>query len=301
MKKISKNNIIYSFKPDMNPVITVNPGETVRVETWDCFKGQIQSETTLCSEIDFDQINPATGPIFVNNAEPGDTLKVEIMSIDMADHGFTVIVPDEGLLGHMVKAPVTKLIPIRDDLCLFDDIKIPVRPMIGVIGVAPEEGSFPTGTPWRHGGNMDNVHIGPGATLYLPVNQKGALLALGDCHAVMGDGEVCCSGCEIGANVTLRIDVIKGASLPWPMVETPQRISLVVSGDDLDSAMAEATTEGVAMIQRAKGVPWEESYMLSSLVMDLEICQVVDPKKTVRAAFQRSFMTAKGLLKGRAL
>ena len=85
------------------------------------------------------------------------------------------------------------------------------------------------------------------------------------------------------------------------MVETPQRISLVVSGNNLDSAMAEATAEGIAMIQRAKGLPWEESYMLSSLVMDLEICQVVDPKKTVRAAFPRSFMTAKRLLKGRAL
>ena len=93
MKKISKDNIIYSFKPNMNPVITVNPGETVRIETWDCFQGQIQSETTLCSEIDFDQINPATGPIFVNNAEPGDTLKVEIMGIDMADHGVTVHSP----------------------------------------------------------------------------------------------------------------------------------------------------------------------------------------------------------------
>lgn len=301
MKKISKENIIYSFHPEIEPVITVNPGETVRVETWDCFKGQIQSESTLCSEIDFGQINPATGPIFVNDAEPGDTLKVEIMGMDMADQGVTVIVPGEGLLGHMVKDPMTKLIPIRDGLCIFNGIKIPARPMIGVIGVAPEEGSFPTGTPWRHGGNMDNVNIGPGATLYLPISQKGALLALGDCHAVMGDGEVCCSGCEIGATVTVRTDVIKGSSLPWPLVETSNRISLVVSGDDIDSAMEEATIEGVAMIQRARGLSWEDSYMLSSLVMDLEICQVVDPKKTVRATFQRSFMTAKGLLKIRAI
>nr|WP_321501151.1 acetamidase/formamidase family protein [uncultured Dethiosulfovibrio sp.] len=297
MQKVQKENLIYAFEPGMDPVITVNPGETVRVEAWDCFKGQIQSEDTLCSEIDFGQINPATGPIFVNDAEPGDTLKVEIMGMDMANQGVTVIVPGEGILGHMVKDPVTMVIPVKDGFCLFKDIKIPIKPMIGVIGVAPEDGSFPTGTPWRHGGNMDNRYIGPGATIYLPVRQKGALLALGDCHAVMGDGEVCCSGCEIDATVTLRLDVIKGASLPWPLVETSQVISLVVSGDDLNDATEEATREGVAMIQRGKGLSWEESYMLSSLVMDLEICQLVDPKKTVRATFQRTFMTAKGLLK----
>lgn len=297
MKKLSNKDIIYAFQPKMSPAIKIDSGETIRVETWDCFKDQIKSKETLCSQIDFSQINPATGPIFVNGAEPGDTLKVEIIGMDLANQGVVVLVPGEGLLGDIVKAPITKIIPIKDGFCLFNDIQIPVKPMIGVIGVAPEEGSFSTGTPWRHGGNMDNRYIGPGATVYLPVKQTGALLALGDCHGVMGDGEVCCSGCEVGATVTLKIDVIKGISLSWPLVETSDKFSLIVSGDDLEAAVTEATREAVVMIQRTKSLSWEDSYMLSSLVMDLEICQVVDPKKTVRATFPRSFMTSNDLLK----
>jgi amidase len=291
MLKVSVKDAIYIFEPEMSPAASVKPGEVFKVETDDCFCGQIKSEKTLCSEIDFDRINPATGPIRIEGAEPGDTLAVEIIGMDLADHGVAVAVPGEGLLGDSVERPSTKIIPIKDGQCLFSGLSLPVKPMIGVIGVAPEEGAFPTGTPWSHGGNMDTKDIGPGAILYLPVRRPGALLAMGDCHAVMGDGEVCCSGCEVATTVTLRTSLIKGRSRKWPILETSEGLSVIVSGEDLDSVLSEATSEAVDMLKTGLGLSWEDAYVLSSLVMDLRISQLVDPKKTVRGVIPKGVMS----------
>lgn len=296
MKTLSRDKTIYRFAPAMEPALSVRPGERVCVEPWDCFREQITDEKTLCSEIDFGQINPATGPIHVEGAERGDTLKVTVIDVVPADRGVAVTVPGEGLLGDQVKEPSTKIIPIMDGFCRFAGQDLPVKAMIGVIGVAPDEGIYPTGTPWRHGGNMDTSSIGPGAVLYLPVSQAGALLALGDCHAAMGDGEICCSGCEVSATVTLEIDVVKGASWGWPLVERDGELAVVVSGDDVGSALKEAADEAVKALAKARGLSWEESYVLASLAMDLRVSQLVDPKKTVRAVMPQSLVTARELL-----
>ncbi len=297
MRSLSRDSGIYEFRAGMTPALTVTRGETVRIQMMDCFGGQIRSESTLCSEIDFDRINPATGPIFVHGAEPGDTLVVEILGMDLSDRGVAVAVPGEGLLGHMVEKPSTRVVSVIDGYCHFNGVDLPIKPMIGVMGVAPREGACPTGTPDRHGGNMDTTAIGPGATVYLPVGQPGALLAMGDCHAVMGDGEVGCSGCEIEASATVKLDLVKGISVGWPMVESEGELSLIVSGDDLDDALAEATKEVVSMLQRSKNLSWNDAYILASLAMDLRISQLVDPKKTVRAVLPRRVISAASLFR----
>ncbi|HOO12248.1 MAG TPA: acetamidase/formamidase family protein, partial [Bacillota bacterium] len=174
MKIVSGDRVIYNFSPNMEAVTKVSPGDIFKVETNDCFYQQITSEEQVLTEIDYDRLNPATGPIYVEGAEPGDLLKLKIVSIDVKDRGVAAVVPNEGVLGDQVTKPIIRVIKIEDGHAIFHGVKLPVRPMIGVIGVAPsgEDGEWATDSPWKHGGNMDTADIKAGSTLYFPVNQK---------------------------------------------------------------------------------------------------------------------------------
>lgn len=298
MKVISGDKVIYKFSPKMQAVESISPGDTVKVETNDCFFQQVVSEKQVLTEIDYDKLNPATGPINVEGAEPGDLLKIKIVSIDVKDKGVAAVVPGEGALGDQVTKPVIRVIDIEDNHAIFHGVKLPIKPMIGVIGVAPleEDGQWATETPWKHGGNMDTTDIKAGSTLYFPVNQKGALLALGDCHAVMGDGEICFTGLEIPADVVLEIDLIKNKTAKWPLVETEEDTMVIASGDDLEGAVYEATSQAVAHIKDSLKIEWEDAYILASLSVDLKISQVVDPKMTVRAAIPKYVIPTQKLI-----
>lgn len=295
MKVITSDKVIYTFKPDMEPIQKILPNEIVEVETNDCFLNQIKNEKQIIDEIDFSKVNPATGPIYIEGAEAGDTLKIEILNIDLPDKGVMIIAPNEGVLGNFVKHAQTRVVKIENKVCHFGDISIPARPMIGVIGVAPsqKDGEYPTGTPWKHGGNMDTIDITEGAALYLPVNQKGALLALGDCHAVMGDGEVCVTGCEIKSRVRLKTILIKDISLEWPIVETNNFLAIIASGNTVEEAAKEATRCAVDLLSNGLKLDWSDAYMLASLVVDIKVSQVVDPKKTVRASISKGILSPK--------
>lgn len=229
MPTITGNHVIYAFEPDMEAVLSVDDGSIVTFESNDCYFGQIQTEEDDPVRVDRDFLNPATGPVYIRGADPGDTLRVDILGIDIADRGIMVVLPGEGLLKKEAKNKTVRVIPIVDGAAEYLGLRIPVHPMIGVIGVAPalEDGPCPTHTPYRHGGNMDTRDIVRGTRLYLPVMQKGALFALGDCHALMADGEVCQTGLEVSARVTVRLSVIKGNSGPWPLLETADRKSVV--------------------------------------------------------------------------
>lgn len=298
MKTIPNDKVIYKFSPEMKAVESISPGEIIKVETNDCFYQQIFSEEQVLNEIDYDRLNPATGPIYVKGAQPGDLLKVKILDIKVKDKGVAAVVPDEGVLGDQVTKPIIRVIGIENGYALFHGVKIPIKPMIGVIGVAPakEEGIWATDSPWKHGGNMDTKDIKAGATLYFPVNQEGALLALGDCHAVMGDGEICFTGLEIPGEVTLEIDLIKNKTTKWPLLETNEYTMILASGDTLDEAVYEATSEAVKYIKNSLGIEWEDAYILASLTVDLKISQVVDPKMTARAAIPKYVVSTDKLI-----
>lgn len=299
MRVIPADKVIYSFKPDMEAVARIDAGEVVKFQTCDCWHGQITSEQHLVENVDFSILNPATGPVYVEGAQPGDLLKVKIVKFDLAKQGVSNVVPNGGVLGHKVSRPVTRIIPIVDGTCRFLDMSLPVRPMIGVIGVAPSQadGECPTGTPWKHGGNMDTTDIGEGSTLYLPVRQPGALLAMGDVHAVMGDGEICFTGCEIAAEIMVHVDLVKAKGFEWPLVETDTHTMIITSGDTLDDAATAASEQAVECLSRALGLSWEDAYMLASLIMDLKISQFVDPKRTVRAAIPKSVVPTELLIR----
>lgn len=298
MKIIPGDKVIYKFTPDMDHVETISPKDTIRVDTNDCFFQQIFSEDQVINEIDYERLNPATGPIYVQGAEPGDLLKVKILSIDVEGKGVAAVVPGEGVLGDQVSKSIIRVLDIQDNHALFQGIKIPIEPMIGVIGVAPDkaDGEWATESPWKHGGNMDTKDIKAGSTLYFPVNQNGALLALGDCHAAMGDGEICFTGLEVPAKVSLEIDLIKDKKIKWPLLGTNEYTMVIASGDNLEEAIYQATSQTVDSLKNSLEIEWEDAYILASLCVDLRISQVVDPKMTVRTAIPKHIVSTEKII-----
>ena len=156
MKNVSREAVVYSMDASNGPRITVHTGERLRIQTEDCFSHQVVSESdVLGKEFNYDLVNPATGPISVEGCGPGDALKITIHRIELDDQGVIVAYPGWGPLGKEVKQSVTRVVRIADGLAQFADLKLALRPMVGVIGVAPAEGSFACGVPGSHGGNLD--------------------------------------------------------------------------------------------------------------------------------------------------
>ncbi len=290
MKLLSRDQIVYSCDKNSSPVLEVRPGDIIQVETHDARTGSIRTNEDLLDQPSPGGGNPATGPILVAGAEAGCGLAVEILSIDLADQGFLAVKAKTGLLASQADRFVTRIVAIDDGEVVFDDhLRLPVRPMVGVIGTAPAGEGVPTTLPGPHGGNMDNRYIGPGATVYMPVQVPGGLLCLGDVHATMGDGEITMVGLEISATVTIRVDAAADpVSRPW--IETPDL--WVTTGDDMDPAEALriAAGEMARLLQRQLKVGFEEAYMLISARGDVQICQICSPGSypvTTRAVFPR--------------
>ncbi len=287
---LSDEKVIYEMSPKNEPVINIDSGDTVVVETKDCFSNNINDEfTTLADDFDFSVVNPATGPIFINNTEPGDTLKVKIEEIILADKGVIEVFPGLGVLGSKVDKAKTKIVSVDNDLAYLNDMKIKITPMIGVIGVAPEEEIVPCGTPGSHGGNMDTLEITTGNTANLPVYHKGALLSLGDVHALMGNGEVCGTGVEIQSKITITISVEKKHILN-PYIETEESYIFIASHETIESAVEIATNDAVNFISKQRNISFEEAYMLSSVTSNLAFSQVVNPLKTVKMIVPKSII-----------
>ena len=293
MQELNDSKVIYAFAPDLEPALTVPSGETVRIRTKDCFGNQIQTADDVLDEIDWDRINPATGPIYVEGAVAGGALKVSIDRIELDPQTASCTGAGEGVCGDYFDAWSTKPCSIDgDELVWSDSIRIPLAPMIGVIGVAPAGEPVNCGTPGSHGGNMDNTAIGEGATLYFPVAVDGALFGCGDMHACMGDGEVSVSGAEVAGWATVTLTALPELALTDPLIETATHLGVIASAESLDAAADRAVHEMVDLLHDRTGVGKDELIMLLSLTADVQVCQMVDPEKTVR------FMVPKYVLEG---
>jgi len=291
MYKVSKDNVVYAMSAKNAPALHANPGETIQFETWDALHGQVKSADGGISGLDWSRVNPATGPVYINGAEPGDTLSIKIERIDIAGTGVAICGQGMGVMGAHLDGVSVKIMPISDGYAQFSDkIRLPINKMIGVIGVAPKDGEIPCGVPDYHGGNMDCKEIKEGATLLLPVNVPGALLALGDLHAAMADGEIGVAGLEVSGTVAVTVDVIKGKDLPLPMIVNNDYIMTLASDEDLDVAVDMAVANMVDYLAKNEGLSTHEAVMLISLAADVRICQVVDPKKTARVEFPRGLL-----------
>jgi amidase len=291
LRELTRQQLVYSLDRNHPPALTIESGETVRLETFDARSGTIVSETDLLDHRHPLGHNPATGPIAVENAEPGDSLAVEILDIRLADSGFLAVKDGVGLLGEKAVGYTTRIVPIRDGRVYFSDrIHFPTRPMVGVIGTAPDGEGVDTGLAGPHGGNMDNRYITTGAVVHLPVGVSGALLGIGDVHASMGDGEITMIGLEICAEVTVRIHLHRNIQIKRPWIETAEH--WVTTGDNVDPAQALriAADEMCSLLQSKLGLSFHEAYMLMSARGDVQICQICEPGDfpvTTRAVFPK--------------
>lgn len=280
---LAKETYFYAFSKENQTALKVPSGSQVVVETYDCFQNQIDSEEASFNSIDWNQINPATGSIYVEDARPGDILKVKIDNIELGDKGVLATGPGLGVMGHRIDEFTVKMVPIVDGKAVFNEkLKLPLNPMIGVIGVAPEGEPVSCGTPGAHGGNMDTKSITTGATLYFPVFQEGALFGLGDLHAAMGDGEIGVSGVEIPGKVTVTLEVIKGKSIPFPFVENDEGVAAIVSMETLDEAAKKAVELFVDTLLPHTDLTIAELTMLFSAAGQVQVSQIVDPLITAR-------------------
>ncbi len=287
MLKISREFVHDVMRASQEAVAFCESGETVIFETRDCYNDAIIPGPKQPKEGDPDYANPVTGPLFIRGAMPGDQLKVEILDIRLAPQGVMRTSPTAGAFPHYYKERIVKIFPVSDGYMQFDeDLKLKLSPMIGVIGTAPETDAIDTATPYDHGGNMDCKKIGAGTTLYLPVNVEGALLSMGDIHALMGDGEVMICGLEIAGEVTVKVTVLHDQlKVPTPFLLRDGLAMTIQSADTLDEAAVKAANAMMDFVTKASGLAPEKSGMLMSLLSDMAVCQIVDPKMTVRVEF----------------
>ena len=288
-KKLTRENVFYAFAPELEPALRVAQREEFILETHDCFTGQLKTEKDLLDGLDWDRVNPATGPVYIENVEPGDVLKVDLLKLKVVDQAAMVTFPGEGVLGDKITQMETAILKYKGDHVIFKDkISIPMAPMVGVIGVAPAEGKIPNGEPAAHGGNMDCTLITEGVSVYFTANVPGALFGCGDFHAVMGDGEIVICGAESPGEIHLKAQVIpelKG--LPTPFIETEDLFAAVASAGSLDQAGTDATHNMADFLTQFASLSINDAGLLMSLVGDLKVCQVVDPQKTARFEFPK--------------
>ena len=295
MKTVSKDHAVYRMSSGNQPALVVSPGETFCVEAEDCYSGNLRTPNDVFTKEMWDAVNPATGPVAVEGARVGDVLRVDIERIDVRDFAVMCVEHGAGALPDEIEGIETSILPVRDGLLQVNErLALPIRPMIGVIGVAPAGGAILNGTPGEHGANMDCKEIAAGASVYLPVNVDGALLALGDLHAVMGDGEVCICGAEVAGEVHLSARPLD-MGLPTPCVETPGLVQFIASARTLDECERAVLAKAHRFLTRCAGLGANEAARIMSLAGALGVCQVVDPLKTMKFAFPKAILRDLGM------
>ena len=269
---------VYKFSKDNAPCYTAQPGEVLQFKTLDCFSNRLVDETVTMADLDYgyDVANPAAGPVYVEGAEPGDVLVVDIYEVDVADEG-TIATDD--ICGPLFEGTpfATKKIKIVDGFAQFNDIQFQIKPMIGVIGTAPSGADVIDGYVGSHGGNMDCKLIGKGARLYFPVRVPGGLLQMGDVHATMGDAELCGTGIEIPSVITCKVDVMKNFELHWPVLETEDKWYVIACDQEYNEALVNASKELRRLLMNVTGWSELDTYMYMSVQCDVEVNQGCKP------------------------
>jgi acetamidase/formamidase len=287
------------------PVLYVAPGDSVEFEVFEASGGQLSPASVVADvgAMDFGKINPVTGPVFVDGAEPGDVLKVTLLSFVPSGWGWTANIPGFGLLADEFKEPALHLWQY-DTATMAPAMygshgRVPLKPFTGTIGVAPAAAGLHSIVPPRRvGGNMDVRDMAAGTALYLPVEVSGALFSVGDTHAAQGDGEVCGTAIESPMRVACKFELLKNEPLAFPRFTTPGPVTSHLDakgyevttgiGPDLMEAARAAVRTMVDLISGRHGMPPVEAYLLCSVCGDLRISEIVDvPNWTVSFYFPR--------------
>ena len=290
-----KHNKFSSLIP---PVLKVKSGSIIEAETSEASDGQLHKNAKIddLENIDFGPIHPITGPVYVEEAEVGDILAVDLLKIDLHDYGWQAIVGGFGFLTDRFPDPKLNIhkIDVKNKTSMFNDkVKIPLKPFPGIMGVAPDtEEMLSTIPPRENGGNMDDPSLVEGTTVYFPVLVKGGLFSIGDGHAVQGLGEVCGTAIEAPMTFTYRLRVIKDKpEIKEPQYETDAYYAATGFGTTIDIATKKAVNYMVDHLSNNYDISAEDAYMLCSLVGDLKIAEVVDvPNMLVTMHFPKSIL-----------
>lgn len=299
------NDVKYVYGP-AEPVARLKPGDILNTNTLDCFGNAIKKPGDKLALSKGD--NPLTGPFYIEGAQPGDTLVVKILDLQVdGDQGVGAFAPGFGALNEtnytpMLHPPLPERIwfyPINhaDQTATFKaldsdfSVRIPLHPFFGCIGVAPANGEVRSSVvPAEFGGNMDAPEAAPGNTLYLPVNIAGALLYMGDGHAAMGDGEIAGTAIEVPLRARLQVSVIKGLKIKWPRFENDNAIMTLGAYRPLDDCLRIAFTELVEWIHNDYGLSELDAYELLSKAAKIHLDEMVDPNYVVVASIEKKYL-----------
>jgi amidase len=287
MQTIPRTVLHYTLSANNKPAARVRPGETFRIETelntGDWLK--TFADRPQADKIRFPYVNAASGPVWVEGARPGDVLAVHIEDIQVDELGYTMIMPGNTAFPDWIRQREwgvhAHVVRIRNHTIEWSDrIRIPARPMIGVIGTAPLLEAIYTVDNGPHGGNLDIQEVCKGNTLFLPVCVEGALLHVGDAHAIQGDGEICgAGGIETRSICTLRVEIQPGSPMmKWPRIETAEHLVTIGCARPAEDAFRIAAQEMVGWLQERCGFPQEETVMLLGQILEALCTQFVDPK-----------------------
>ena len=291
------------------PVARVRPGDTIETNTLDAFGNAIQKPGDTMALVKGD--NPLTGPFYVEGAQPGDTLAIRVLDLEVdGNRGVGALAPGFGTLNPTTYTPMLNA-DLPEKIWFYDidknantatfkandstfSVKIPMRPFLGCLGVAPPGGeSRMSITPGEWGGNLDSPQVSVGHTVYLPVNVPGALLYFGDGHAAQGEGEVAGTGIEVPFKVRLTVDLVKGQAIKWPRFETDRSLMAVGAYRPVDDALRIAFRELIAWIHQDYGLSELDAYELLSKVARVDLNEMVDPNYVVVAVVDKQFLPPK--------
>ncbi|MBS4206520.1 acetamidase/formamidase family protein [Bacillus sp. FJAT-50079] len=288
----------YVFSRYLEPIASVKPGEEVVIFTEDAFENRITKESDLPSKVLGEYLNPQTGPVYIEGAEPGDTLVVHILDIEPTrDWAVSVLNPHFGGLTatnttRLLHEPLPEKVwiyQLEDGLLSYNErLTFPWNPFLGTIGTAPNLEALSALTPLDHGGNMDVPDVKPGNSIYLPVNVEGAHFFTGDCHAAQGEGELCGVALEISAKVTLKFDLIKNKKINWPRIESPTEFMTVGSARPMEDAARIAYAE---LIEWLEELGWDrlEAYQALTQIGKLYVGNMVDTNYSLVAKVEKKY------------
>jgi amidase len=295
----------YVFNPYREPVVTVKPGQRVTIHTDDAFESRITKKEDLPSRAlaTAKFLNPQTGPIYVQGAEPGDTLAVRIESIEPTrDFAVSVLIP---YFGGLTSTNFTRTLqePLPERVWIWDlvdggtklvneelGVMLPWEPFLGTLAVAPDLEAITALAPGPFGGNMDVPDVKPGNTVYLPVWNSGALVYTGDCHARQGQGELCGVAMEITSRVTVVFEVIKEKAIEWPRIESDEAIMVVGSARPMEDAARIANTELILWLEQEYGYDRWDAYQLLTQAGGLYVGNMVDTTYSLVASIDKKHL-----------
>jgi amidase len=291
MKRLTKDKHVYTLDPKAAPAITIADGEELIVETWDAFEG-------LRDPVAIDEKalkGPATGPIYVEGAMPGDTLKIDFIGIKAIKEGTHLVSPGRGFLPEEFSQRHATIMPIEDGHLIFPGgIKLPLMTSVGLVATTPNYVQNTASDSGPYGGDIDLKELVEGSTLYLPVFVPGGLLAMGDCHAVVGDGAVAGTGAECSADAHVRVTVEKGMNIAGPRAITPDYFVILSHGDDLGPAMRQSVRDMVDFLVKEKGMAPYDAYTLLSVAGDVRVSRTFRPISPVKMMLSRQALAQVG-------